>query len=232
MRRSIALALFAAALLAVGCKKDDPTVEDKGRTFLHVVSAVPNDTFNITFDYWNADDVVIKDFVYRRNFPIVGYADMEAGGTPDEFGNGKLYLSASRQPFIDIAPDTLMPPRDILLTKDEKSTICIADSAGSMRFLKIKDEFDFATDTTTAIRFINLSNTQVTASLASADGSINIANVAFWNSSTYSNAPHGQYTVELRDGSGTVLSSVSLWLGGRTAYSFFAVGNSLDYFIH
>jgi hypothetical protein len=232
MRRSIALALIATSLLAVGCKKDDPTPPTKDRTYLHIMSAVPSDTFDLTFDYFNADDVVIDDFLYRRNFPIVGYADLEASGTPDEFGNGKLYLSASRQRFLNVKPDTLMPPREIVLAKDEKNTICLADSAGKIRFLKIKDAVEYATDTTTALRFINLSNTQATASLGSTDGRISISNIAFWNNSAYVNLPHGQYDVELRDASGTVINTVSLWLSGRTAYSFFAVANGLDYFIH
>jgi hypothetical protein len=152
MKRSIVFALIATALLAIGCKKEDPTPPVKDRTLLHIVSLVSSDTFDLTFDYFNADDVVIDDFVFLRNFPIIGYADLEAGGTPDEFGNGKLYLSASRQRFIDVKPDTLMPPRNIVLTKDEKSTICLGDSAGKLRFLKIKDEFSFPHDTITELR--------------------------------------------------------------------------------
>lgn len=230
MRRLIAFSLIATVFLAIGCKKDEPTPPSTDRTLLHIVSVVPNDTFDLTFDYYNADDVVIKDFVYGRNFPIVGYADMLASGTPDAYGNGKLYLSASRQPFIDIKPDTLMPPRDLILEKDQKSTVCIADSAGLMRFLKIKDEFDFATDTTNAVRFINLSNNQAIASLTSTNGNIAISNVAFWTNTAFSNFPHGQYDLELKDSNGTVLSSIGMWLGGRTAYTFFAVGNTLGYF--
>jgi hypothetical protein len=232
MRRYIAFIFLATALLAVGCKKDDPTPPLRDRSYMHVLGAVANDTIDLTFDYYNADDVVIKDFVFTRNFPIVGYADVEASGTPDEFGNGKLYLTASKQPFLNIAPDTLMFPKDLILQKDEKSTICLADSAGSIRFLKIKDEYDFANDTTTAFRFINLSNNLSNATLASSDGSLSIQNIPFWTESTFNAHGHGQFNMELRDASGTVLSSVSLWLGGRSAYTFYAVGNTLNYFVH
>ncbi|MEY3443867.1 MAG: hypothetical protein RLZZ519_2148, partial [Bacteroidota bacterium] len=82
MRRLFALTLIATALLAVGCKEDDPTNPERSRSYLHIVDAVAADTFNLTFDYYNVNDVVIKDFVFQRNFPIVGYADMEAGGAP------------------------------------------------------------------------------------------------------------------------------------------------------
>lgn len=232
MRRSIAFALIACALLIAGCKDDDLTPPEYGRTLVHVMSAVPQDTFDLVFDYYNADDVVIDDFVFNRNFPLIGYADMQEGGQPDEFGNGKLFLTASRQPFINVAPDTVMPSKDIVLEKDKRLTICLADSAGAIRFLKIEDDFSFATDTSTAVRFINFSNLHATASLGSADGSVSLPNVAFWTSSSYINLPHGQYDVELRDGSGAVVNTVSLWLSGRTAYSFFAVNNGLAYFVN
>lgn len=232
MRRLFAFTLIATALLAVGCKEDEPTNPERFRSYLHVVDAVVDDTFNLTFDYYNANDVVIKDFVFQRNFPIVGYADMEAGGAPDEFGNGKLYLTASRQQFIDIAPDTIMEPREMELVKDEKSTLVLADSASNIRFLKIKDEFSFPNDTTAAIRFINVSNLHATASLASADGAISVPNIAFWNNSDFINYPHGQYDIELRDANGIVMSTVSLWLSGNTAYSFYVVGNTLSYFLN
>jgi hypothetical protein len=232
MRRSIVFAIIATALLVVGCKKKEViTPPSTDRTFLHVMSAVPQDTFDFKFDYLNADDVVIKAFVFNRNFPFVGYADLLASGTPDEFGNGKLYVVATRQPFIDLKPDTLMPPREIVLGKDEHNTICLADSASKLRFLKIKDDaITYASDTTTAVRFINLSNDLPTASLGSSSGSITIQGVDFWKSSAYSTFPHGQYDVELHDATGTVISSVTLWLSGRTAYSFFAVGGNLAYF--
>ena len=232
MRRSIAFGLIAIVSLAVGCKKVDPTTPSNDRTLLHIMSAVNQDTFNLTFDYFNADDVVINDFVFNRNFPIIGYADMLAAGTPDEFGNGKLYLTASRQHFLDVKPDTTMFPRELLLAKDEKSTICLADSASKIRFLKVKDEFSFATDTTTTVRFINLSNSQPNASIVSAGGALAISNIPFWTTSPFTNFPHGQYDIELRDASGTLLSSVSMWLSGRTAYTFFAVGNTLAYFVN
>ncbi len=230
MRRLIAFSLIAAVFLAIGCKKDQPTPPSTDRTLLHIVSVVPNDTFNVTFDYYNADDVVIKDFVFGRNFPIVGYADMLASGQPDAYGNGKLYLSASKQPFLNEKPDTVMPPRDLILEKDQKSTVCIADSAGLIRFLKTKDEFSFPNDTTNAVRFINLSNTQATASLSSSNGNIAISNIPFWTNSAYSNFPHGQYDMSLKDSNGAVLSTISLWISGNTAYTFFAVGNTLGYF--
>jgi hypothetical protein len=233
MRRSIAFFIIATALLAVGCKKDEITTPSNDRSFVHIVSAVWQDTMDLTLNYYNADDVVIKDFVFGRNYPFVGYADLLAAGTPDEFGNGKLYMGATRQRYINVKIDTLMPPREVVLNKDERSTICIADSMGSMRFLKIKDEaISYATDTTTAVRFINLSNLQATASLGSLDGRISIPNVAFWRNTAHINFPHGQYVMELHDAAGVVLSSTTLWLSGRTAYTFYAVDNQIAYFVN
>jgi hypothetical protein len=232
MRRSIAFAIIASALLVAGCKKKDEFIPPStDRTFLHVMSAVPQDTFDLKFDYLNAEDVVIRSFVFNRNFPFVGYADLLASGTPDEFGNGKLYMLATSQPFIDIKADTLMPPQEIILGKDERNTICLADSASKLRFLRIKDDaITYASDSTTAVRFINLSNNLPTASLRSADASISIPGIDFWKSSAYATFPHGQYDLELYDATGTLMSTTTLWLSGRTAYSFFAVGGTLAYF--
>lgn len=229
MRRLFAFSLIGITLLMAGCKDDDLKPLDRGRTNLHIVGAV-QDSFDLTFDYYNGDDVVIKDFYFNRNFPLIGYADMEAGGTPDEFGNGKLYLMASKQPFINIAADTLMDPREIELLKDEKSTVVLADSVGSLRFLKIKDQIEFPTDTSAAVRFINVSNNYPTATLASVDGAVSIGNISFWNASDFIYVHHGQYVVELRDSNGAVVTSINLWLGGRSAYTFFTAGNALAYF--
>lgn len=229
MRRLFAFSMIGITLLMAGCKDDDLTPIDRGRTNLHIVGAV-QDSFNLTFDYFNGDDVVIKDFYFNRNFPLVGYADMEAGGTPDEFGNGKLFLMASKQPFINVTADTLMEPREIELMKDERSTLVLADSLGSMRFLKILDQINYPTDTSAAVRFVNVSNNYSTASLTSLDGAVGISNVSFWNASDFTYVRHGQYLLELRDSNGAVVTSMSLWLGGRSAYSFFTAGNALAYF--
>ncbi len=233
MKRLLIFALFATTLLAVGCKKDDPVNnEDRPRTFLHVLSAIQADTFDLTLDYFNSDDVVIKDFVYGRNFPIVGYADLEASGTPDEFDNGKLYAMLSYQPFLNMDADTLMEPRAIVLEADEKSTICYGDSLGTITYLKVKDEYSFPNDTTAAVRFINLSNGNATASLGSVSGAVSIPNVNFWSESQFMNFSHGQYQLQFLDANGAAGGSVSLWLAGGTAYTFYAVGNSLAYFIN
>lgn len=82
------------------------------------------------------------------------------------------------------------------------------------------------------MRFINVSNLHTTATLGSADGAINVANVAFWNNSDFVYYPHGQYDVELRDSNGSVVMTLSLWLSGNTAYSFYVAGNTLGYFIN
>lgn len=232
MRRLLIFALFATTLLALGCKKDDPVDPDRPRTLLHIVSAVPTDTFDLTLDYFNADDVVIKDFVFRRNFPIVGYADLEASGTPDEFGNGKLYATLSHQPFLNVKADTLLQPTAIVLEKDEKSTLCFADSMGAIKILKLKDEYSIPNDTTVAIRFINFSNANATASLGEINGAVSIPNVNYWSGSQFMYFSHGQYEVQFLDANGTPGGSVNMWFGGGTAYTFYAVGNTLGYFIN
>lgn len=232
MRRLLIFALFATTLLAAGCKKDDPVAPDRPRTFLHVLSAIQADTFDLTLDYFNADDVVIKDFVFGRNFPIVGYADLEASGTPDEFGNGKLFSMLSSQPFLNVAADTLMSPKAIVLEADEKSTICYGDSLGTITYLKLKDTYSFPDDVTTSVRFINLSNANATASLGELNGAISIPNVNHWSASDFVNFSHGQYELQFIDANGAPGASINMWLSGNTAYTFYAVGNTLGYFIN
>lgn len=227
--------VLAALLIFAGCKEDEPVTPDRGRTFQHILNAAEIPTFDITFDYFNADDVVISGFNYKRNFPLVGYADMEAGGTPDDFGNGKLFLSASRQQFIDIAPDTVMEPMDIVLNRDEKSTIALTDSFGELIFIKYEDVFSFPSDTTAMVRFINLASGMPTASLESQNGNVNISGVAFMANSDFMAVPNGQHVVELKDTAGAVIGSQNLWIGGGTAYTFYLSGTnslSLDHYTH
>ena len=232
MRRLLIFALFATTLLAVGCKKDEPVAPDRPRTFLHILSAVPADTFDLTLDYYNSDDVVIKDFVFGRNFPIVGYADLEASGTPDEFGNGKLYSMLSYQPFLNAPADTLMAPKTLVLETDDKSTICFGDSMGTITYLKVKDSYSFPDGTQAAIRFINLSNGNATASLTEVNSGISIPNVNHWSASDFVNFQDGQYELQFTDANGTAHGSINMWIGGGTAYTFYAVGNTLGYFIN
>jgi hypothetical protein len=232
MRKLLVFALFATTLLALGCKKDDTVTPVRERSYLHILSALPADSFDLKLDYYNSNDVVIKDFVFGRNFPIAGYADLEASDTPDEFGNGKLYVLLSNQRFIDRPVDTVMPPKVTSLVPDEKSTICFADSMGTVNFLKIKDEYSIPNDTTFAVRFINLSNAHPTASLGSSNAVINIGGVAFWTNSEFQYFPHGQYDVQLIDANGAVVGTVSQWLGGGSAYTFYAAGNTLGFFLH
>ncbi len=233
--KRLPLIALAALLFASGCKEKDPVKPDRGRSYLHILGAVDADSLRVTLDYYNASDVVINDFYYHRNFPIRGYADLEAGGTPDEFGNGKLLVSLSAQPFANVTEDTVMAPRAIELVRDEKSTICFVDSFGTNILLKFKDtpavpDADFA-----QVRFLNLSSAQPTATLTTDGGAFNIGGIPFMSDSDFMAVPDGQYNVEVRDASGITLQTLPIFINGYTTYTFYVSGSgtpALNYFTH
>ena len=222
-------------LLFFGCKEEEPVQPDRGRSYLHLLGAVEADSFRVTLDYWNADDVVINDYNYLRNFPLRGYADLEAGGTPDEFGNGKLYVTLSKQIFANVTPDTLMDPKELVLNRDEKATLCLVDSFGEYTILKIKDELGQPDADNAQIRFINLSSAHATASLTTDNADFTIGSVPFMQASPFQAVADGQYNLEVRDANGTVVQSLPLFVNGYTSYTFFVSGTTsqrLAYFTH
>jgi hypothetical protein len=231
----LSIIALAALLFTFGCKEKDPVKPDRGRSFLHILGAVDEDSTRVTLDYYNANDVVIDDFFYHRNFPIRGYADLEAGGAPDEFGNGKLFVSLNKQPFANIVEDTLMVPRAIELVRDEKATICFVDSFGTTVLLKLKDtpavpDADFA-----QVRFLNLSSANATASLTTSGGLFNIGGIPFMGNSDFMAVPDGQVDVEVRDAGGNVLATLPIFINGYTTYTFYVSGTAtpeLQYFTH
>lgn len=224
-------AVFLLAILCfAGCKEKDPEVVPpvRERSYLHIVGGAEVPSFDVTFDYYNADNKVIQDFYYQRNFPIEGYADLQAGGFEvDEFGNGQLWLTVSRQDFANQAPDTLGGPEAILLNPDEKSTLCFADSAGTVKIIKVLDEYSFPDGVTAALRFINLSPNVPIASLTFNGGS-EISSVAQFTASGFSTLGDDQMLVEAKDGNGNVLSSVNMWVGGGVAHTFYISGINND----
>lgn len=234
MKRLPIIAL-AAILFAFGCKEKDPVKPDRGRSYLHVLGAVESDSLRVTLDYYNATDVVIDNFFYHRNFPIRGYADLEAGGTPDEFGNGELRVSLSAQPFANVAPDTLMAPRAIELIRDEKSTICFVDSFGTPILVKYKDTYGAADADNAMIRFLNLSSAQPSATLTTDSGGFSITGIPFLGNSEFVPVPDGQYNVEVRDAGGVVVQTLPIFINGYTTYTFYVSGAgtpALQYFTH
>lgn len=230
--------LLLAILTFVGCKKDPGVVTPPERqpSFLHILGAAATPNFDVTFDYWNADNQVITDFFYQRNWPIQGYADMQAAGhQQDEFGNGKLEVVLSRQIFANEAPDTLLPPTEIVLNPEEKSTVCFADSFGNMVLRKFADAYTIPDGATSAIRFINLSPTADTdiASLTTSDNSLNINSVNFLNASDFVNLGDGQYTVEARDNGGNIIATRNMWIDGGIAHTFYLSDSAdLAFFKH
>jgi hypothetical protein len=234
MKRLSFIAL-AALLLTAGCKEDVTVKPDRGRSFLHILGAVEADSMRVTLDYFNANNVVIDDFYYHRNFPIRGYADLEAGGKPDEFGNGKLLISLSSQPLANVAPDTAMAPRAIELVRDEKATICFVDSMGTTVLLKIKDTYNAPDADFAQVRFVNLSSAQPTASLTTDNGAFSIGGIPFMGNSEFMAVEDGLYNVEVRDAGGAVLQTLPLFINGYTTYTFYVSGRGtpeLQYFAH
>ena len=223
--------LLLAILFFVGCKEKDPEVIPpvRERSFLHIVSGVDSAAFDVTFDYFNADNKVIEDFFYQRSFPMEGYADLQAGGFEvDEFGNGQLWLTLSRQIFANEAPDTLGGPEAIVLNPEEKATLCFADSAGTVKLIKVADEYSFPDNITAAVRFINLSPNNAVASLSFDGGAFSIDNVAQYTASPFFPIGDDQLLIEAKDGNGNVLSSVNMWVSGGVAHTYYIGGGAND----
>jgi hypothetical protein len=220
-------ALFLSALLFLaltsvltGCDKDKdlppPVLE---RSYVHIQSVTEMvDSFDITFDYWNVDDVVISNFFWNRNWPMAGYANLLEGGQPDEFGNGQLYVTATRQPFFGGAIDTLAGPITIVLDPADRQSIYVGDSAGKAFFLVLQDEFTTSAGTT-ALRFVNLRSNTPVATLRSVGGAITLPATNFGAASTFTNVPSGVYDFEAVDAGGSVvatITNVSLYDGGTS----------------
>lgn len=229
------LLLLATTVLGTGCKEDPPVDVDRQRSYLHILGGAAVDTFDITFDYYNADNVVISNFYYMRNFPIQGYADLQATRPEDEFGNGKNWMTATRQPFANVAKDTVLTPEELFLAPDEQATLCFADSMGTLVTLKISDNISFPNDTSAMVRFINLGPETSMAGLSTADGSLNNMGVGFLQFTDFLPVNPGARTFEVRDSSNAIVNSAAYWLYGRKAYTFYLSGNGsgvLDYFVH
>lgn len=234
--RLISAFLLLSLLLAFGCKDDDTVTPVRERSYLHILgAAAPSDTFNITFDYYNADDIVINGFFYKRNFPIGGYADMMAAGTPDEFGNGKLLLTITKNNFINATPDTLLQPSEIVLGAEEKATLVIADSLGSMRSRKYLDVYTNNADAN--IRFLNLDASVASATFRASNGAWAVNAAPFLGSGDFIQVPVGVYDIEVvNDDTGNVIATVSSYsLSNWGAYTFYlgqGSGGELEVFRH
>ena len=223
MRTFQILAVLALVFL-FSCKKPDDTPV-RGTSNLHILGAAENkDTFNLNFDYFNVDNVVIANFYNRRNWPMTGYAPLEEGGTPDKYGNGRIYLVGIKPSyFVNQTPDTVLFPRAIELVKDEKSTLCIADSAGFLAVVKFKDVY-FTPDTGFAqIRLINLDETVTIGSISSTNGVITTASIRFLEATPFISVPPGTYDFVLKND--TLITTIGTLNGvhipEKAVYSFY-----------
>lgn len=236
MKAKLSAFLLLLALVA-GCAKDPdfppPTFDN---TYLHIIGGANSvDSFAVVFDYWNADDVVIGKFWHNKNWPSMGYADLTAGGTPDEYGNGKLYLHTIKynSPSVGMN-DTLVNHHEVVMGAEEKSTLCFVDSGAGMVVVKFLDQITDPAAGMVNVRFINLLQTVDNASLSDG-GSFNVNGIAFRNASGFVQVPAGTYTLNaVNDASGMTLSTVNnLLLYERGTYTFYLTGNAvLSYFTH
>ncbi len=225
-RRPAAILLILLALSLVGCKEEGPVDINRARSYLHIANAADGDPFDITLDYYNADNVVIDDFFFRRNFPNVGYANLEASDELDEYGNGAMYLSLSRQPFANDPPDTILAPTELMLVAEEKASLFFVDSVGTMSLLKLTDNYSFVdTDTFAKVRFINLASEVDDATIESLDGSLSQAGVGFLQNTDFLNMSAFAQDFDIKDAAGTVLASQNIYLYPRAAYTIFLGGS-------
>lgn len=234
--RPAALLLFLLTLTLAGCKEEPPVEVNRARSYLHIISGADVDPFDVTFNYYNADNIVIDDFFFRRNFPNVGYANLEATDDLDEFGNGEMSLTLSRQIFANEDPDSLLPTEVLVLNPDEQATLCFADSMGTMVTLKIADNYTFADgDNQAKVRFINLASAIDDANLTTATTALNLNGVGFLQFTDFESIDPLYQDFEIRDAGGTLLDGQQVYLYPRTAYTVILGGNgngTLGWFQH
>ncbi len=225
-RRPTAVLLFLLALSLFGCREEDPVEINRARSYLHIASAADGAPFDITFDYYSAENVVIDDFSFRRNFPNVGYANLEATDGTDAYGNGTLYFSLSRQPFANDPPDTILGPTALVLPAEEKASLFLADSIGTMSLLKLTDNYVFTdADTFAKVRFINLAAEVEAATIESLDGTISQTSVEFFQNTGFLNMSAYNQGFEIKDADGTVVAAQNIYLYPRSAYTLFLGGS-------
>lgn len=237
MRLAVVLLSLAVFLGFVGCdKEEDVTPPEFERSYLHILGAsTALDSMNIVFDYFNADDVVISGFYYKRNWPITGYADLQAGGTPDEFGNNPLLISVKEKDFVNSPDITRAGPKAIVLAAEERSTICIADSSGEMVITKYQDNAPDMSAGVCNVRFINLNENQPVAGIQEANGGFTIANINFLAASDYVQIAPGTYPIEVLDDAGGVIGTMNAFFTQGVNHTFYLSGTGsgdLDVYTH
>lgn len=226
MNKIIFLSATLLLVFVASCKKDNTIDPNRGRSALHILSASQNkDTFDLNFNYFNVSNTVIGRFYFNRNWPLEGYADLEEGGTADEFGNGRIWMVGTKTSTVFGVPDdTVLKERALILTKDEKSTLCFADSSGEIAVVKFKDEFTVPDTGKTAVRFINLHEAYSATSLLSSNNTnINLAGTAFLGASAFVTVTRGVYSFIVRDDVGTTVigSSGNVNFEGEGVYTVF-----------
>lgn len=227
MRRNvIVILLLTLMVFGAACKPTEVPPVEHERSYLHILSAsqaVGN--FDLSFDYWNTEGQVIPDFYYKRNWPLGGYSNLVAGGTPDEFGNGQMFILATQQPFINVDKDTVMAPKPIVLEPNTFSTLCIVDSGGTLAITHITDNFTNP-GAEANVRLINLQAMSGAVGLRSTDGNINIPSVSYRDASDFMRVPEGTYDIEVMDETGsTVLTTWNgITVGKGVTYSFYVSG--------
>ena len=213
MKKIVFVSCTALLFLALACKKDGAIDPNRGRSYLHIISTVQNPpNYNLIFQYYKVTNTVIGSFHYNRNWPLEGYADLEEGGAGDEFGNGKLFcLGIIPTTTVDVPDDTVMKEKAIVLTKDEKSTLCFTDSAGEIALVKFKDVYTNPVAGQTSVRFINLHQGYAGTSLLSSNNTnINLSGNAFLGASAFVTVPSGIYNFIVRgDAGGTTIGGAS-----------------------
>lgn len=226
MNRFALFLLLVSGTGILSCKKDDFVDPNRGRSYLHIISASENkDTFQLTFNYYNVSNVVIGNFYFNRNWPLDGYADLEEGGVPDEYGNGQLNIYGIKPSTQHLVPDdTVLRNRTMILGKAEKSTLCFADSSGEVAMVKLLDVFTQPDTGKVSVRFINLhENFSITSLESSNNTNINLPAITFLNASAFATVNSGTYDFTVSDdGSGSPIGTASgLVLESGQVYSFF-----------
>ena len=235
MRIQPVFLLFLLVIVLVGCKEEDPIDMLDSRSYLHVLGGASIADFDVVFDYYGGDNVVITDFSYHRNFPIEGYASLQATRTPDVYGNGKMWLSAIRSPFSNLPPDTLLQPEELELVAEEKATLCFADSLGHLVTVKMVDSLTILDSSKAYVRFVNLAADQVWAHFYLADSSYSQDSVGFLQYTDFVPVPSGYQTFEVSHSSSTVMNSLSATLYESRFYTYYLSGSgsgNLNNFVH
>ena len=227
MRHSLIICLLSL-MVVTGCKKEEFVPIERERTALHIVgAAIIPASYDLNLDYFNVGTTVIDSFFYMRNWPTQGYADLESAGTEiDEFDNGKLFFTGTRENALGEI-DTVFAQTDIQLLPNASASMFMYNDSGELKMSLIPDVLPVVADTMAAFRFANFNENFPSVSLQfQVTGSL-ISGVGFTTASGFSGLETpGNYVVDvIDDANGAIIATVgNVSLQAGKVYTYYLTG--------